>query len=44
MDNIKVLLEQLGSLQITEEASNEYKLADTEMLEIPVQTINNKNI
>ena len=31
MNDIEILLEQLGSLQITEEASNEYKQTDTEM-------------
>jgi len=31
MNNIETLSEQLGFLQITEEASNDYKQIDTEM-------------
>ena len=41
-NDIKALLERLGSLQITEETLNEQ--TDTEMLEAPVQAMNNKNI
>jgi len=39
-NNIEALLEQLGSLQIAEEASSEYKQTDTEMSAVPV----NENI
>jgi len=35
MNDIKALSEQLGSLQITEEASSNYKETDTEMLVAP---------
>ena len=34
-NNIEVLSEQLGSLQITEEASSKYEQTDTEMLTAP---------
>ena len=37
-NNIKVLLEQLGSLQINEKASTNDKQMDTEMLTAPVIT------
>jgi len=36
MNDIKALLERLGSLQITEEASNKYEQTDIEMLVAPV--------
>jgi len=39
-DNIKVLLEKLGSLQITNKASEEYEQSDTEMLIVPAPTTN----
>jgi len=45
MNDIEALLEQLGSLQITEEASNEYKQTDTEMSAAPASVpAINKNI
>jgi len=46
MNDIKALSERLGSLQITEEASSEYKRTDTEMsaAPAPVAIANNKNI
>ena len=37
-NNIKVLSEQLGSLQINEEASTSDKQTDTEMLTAPAMT------
>ena len=39
-NNIEALLERLRSLQITEEASSEYKQTDTEMSAAPVLAIN----
>jgi len=42
INDIEALSERLGSLQITEETLN--KQTDTEMLEAPVQAINNENI
>jgi len=44
MNNIKTLSEQLGSLQITEEASNDYKQMDTEMSEVPVPAVVSENV
>ena len=44
MDNIEALSEWLESLQIVEEASNEYKQTDTEMLVAPALAAFNKNI
>ena len=44
MNNIKTLSEQLGSLQITEEASNDYKQMDTKMSEVPVPAVVSENI
>ena len=46
MDNIEALLERLGSLQITEEASSKYKQMETdEMLNIPALAVaTNKNV
>jgi len=44
MNNIKALLEQLGSLQITEEASSNYKQMDTEMSTAPALAISNENV
>ena len=41
-NNIETLSEQLGSLQITEEALSEYKQTDTEMSVAPA--LANKNI
>jgi len=35
MNNIKALSEQLGSVQITEEASSKYEQTDTEMSSAP---------
>ena len=43
-NNIEALSEQLGSLQITEEASNEDKQMDTEILIAPALAISNENI
>jgi len=39
-NNIEVLSEQLGSLQITEEASNEDERTDTEILTAPAPAVN----
>ena len=39
MNNIEALLKQLGSLQITEEASSNYKQMDTEMSVAPVPAV-----
>ena len=44
MNNIKALLEWLGSLQITKEASNNYEQIDTKMSEVPILAVINKNI
>jgi len=46
MNNIKALLERLESLQITEEASSEYKQMETDkMLNAPASAVaTNKNI
>jgi len=44
MNNIKALSEQLGSLQITEEASSDYKQIDTEMSVAPAPVAISKNI
>jgi len=44
MNNIKALSERLGSLQITEEASSDYKQMDTEMSAAPTPAAINKNI
>jgi len=38
--NIETLSEQLGSLQITEEASNKDKRTDTEMSTVPALVVN----
>jgi len=43
-NNIKALSEQLGSLQIIEEASNNYKQMDTKMLVAPVPAAISENI
>jgi len=43
-NNIKTFLKQLGSLQITEEASNDYKQMDTEMSVAPAPAAFNENI
>ena len=43
-NDIETLSEQLGSLQITEEASNEDKQMDTEILIAPALAISNENI
>jgi len=45
-NDIKTLSEQLGSLQITEEASSEYEQTDIEMSAAPalIAVANNKNI
>jgi len=40
MNDIKALSEQLGSLQITEEASNEDKQMKTEMSTVPALAVN----
>ena len=37
-------MERLGSLQITEEASNKYEQTDTEILETPAQAMSNENV
>ena len=42
--NIEALSEQLGSLQITEEASDNYEQLDTEMSVVPTPAAINKNI
>jgi len=44
MNNIEVLLEWLGSLQITKEASNDYEQMDIKMSEVPIPVAINKNI
>ena len=44
MNNIEALSEQLRSLQITEEASNKYELADIKMLRIPAYEMSNENV
>jgi len=44
MNDIETLSERLGSLQIIEEALNEYKQIDTEMSTIPVLAPANENI
>jgi len=41
-DDIDVLSERLGSLQITNKASEEYKQSDTEILTAPAPTMNNE--
>ena len=43
-DDIKVLSEWLESLQITEEASNEYKWINTEILVVSALAAFNNNI
>ena len=43
-NDIEALSEQLGSLQITEEASNEDEQIDTEILIVPAPAISNENI
>ena len=43
-DNINVLSERLGSLQITNKASEEYKQSDTEILVAPAPAEINKNV
>ena len=43
-NDIEALLERLGSLQITEEASNKYEQTDTEMSETPAQAMSNENV
>ena len=43
-NDIEALSEQLGSLQITEEASNNYKQMDTEMSTALAPAISNENI
>ena len=43
-NNIETLLERLGSLQIIEEISNDYKQMNTEMLEVPAPAAISKNI
>jgi len=44
INDIEALSERLGSLQITEEALNEYEQTDTEMSETPAQAMSNENI
>jgi len=44
MNDIEALSEQLESLQITEEASDDYKQMDTEMSLAPVPATINKNV
>ena len=46
MNDIEALSEQLGSLQITEEASSKYEWTDTEMSVVPAlaAVANSKNI
>ena len=44
INDIKALSEQLGSLQVTEEASSEYKQIDTEMSAVLVPAISDKNV
>jgi len=44
MNNIEALSEQLGSLQITEEASSNYEKTDTEMSTAPAPAVNNENV
>ena len=44
MNNIKALLEWLGSLQITEEASSDHERMDIEMLTALAPTTSNKNV
>jgi len=43
-NNIKALSEQLGSLQITEEALSDYKQMDTEMSAAPAPAVSNENV
>ena len=43
-NDIEALLEQLGSLQITEEASDEYERMDTEISVAPVPATINENV
>ena len=43
-NNIEALSEQLGSLQITEETSEDYKQSDIEILVEPVLVVINENI
>ena len=43
-NDIKVLSEQLGSLQITEEVSSEYEQMNTKMSAVPVPAISNENV
>jgi len=40
MNKIEVLLEQLESLQITEEASNKYEQTNTEISAVPAPATN----
>jgi len=44
MNNIKALSEQLGSLQITEEASSNYKQTDIEMSVAPAPAAISENV
>ena len=44
MNDIEILLKQLGSLQIAEEASDEYEQTDTEMSVTPAPAAFNENI
>ena len=44
MNEIEALLEWLGSLQITEEASSDYQQMDTEMSEAPAPVVISKNV
>jgi len=44
MNGIEALSERLESLQITEEASNNYEQMDTEMSTAPAPAISNENI
>jgi len=43
-NDIETLSEQLGSLQITEEASDNYEQLDTEMSVAPAPAVINENI
>ena len=43
-NNIEVLSEQLGSLQITKEALSKYKQTDTEMSAAPAPAPANENV
>ena len=44
MNKIEVLSEQLGSLQITEEVSDDYKQSNTKISEAPVLAAINENV